>query len=957
MTPHRILHSLTAPVCSRRFSVLPAAVACCALFLHAGSALAATAEVKDVSVAGGIQDGKARLVIEAQLNGLTGAEAPLLYSTAIEQWIRVSPDRATQSLRASMEILQGDARELTLTLSGDGDVTSVTGDALQDWGVRVETNGVRTLVLRPRKSTKPLTRLEVMINAAQEWKSAPAQIRPLTLSPPSASLLQGYARIDASGGLRADAMEPTGVVPMEERFLPPSLRRDRVPEDAEPLAFRFQGAVYSLPLRLSFEDPESRVVVARSGELKGQIIGNRAEFVWTATAHVARAQGGTLALLGGAVALSTLEEQRDWRLRFENGQFLAEFTRAGDFPIELRFNAQVAVKEGWNSVDFRVAPGSLQSLKIQGLSAETQFQSAEMAKAQRVGQEFVSYLPSDGAVRLAWKQTRPEVEGKLFYSAEMLSQLIVSPGLLRETCWVQGKVMQGEMTECVLLLRGAGNVTRISGTDVLAWRVENGAAAGERRAVVRFNQPQRDAFVIQAQFQVELAAFPQPIEMVAISPENATRFAGHIRVVNDGAVRLEILPSRGISQISPEQFPESEGTQASLPSRASQRFAFRFAGADYSLRMQADNVLPEITVSEILTFHLGETELSLDAELELDIREAPIRELTLRAPRGYALARMQAPGVSDYFASDLPNETDTQLRLVYAQPVTGRQLLQLRWERNAALGDASWALPRVEVAKSKSTRGHVGVSADAGFRLTPEKTQGLTDIATAFYPKKAPGIQAAFRLSDASWQATLKVERLPQSIQADVFHLFSLGEGMAYGSSTMSYSIAGAPVSSFRVELAAEYANVEFLGKDVRNWQKTTNGFVVQLHTPVSGSYALLATYERPFKSQGDTLSFSGARPLDVSSEQGDTLVISAYQFRVKPVAVSPGLVSLETAEVPPEHRLFFDAPILAAYRYTARPFELQLGLSPLNQAETLSLVVDRASLATRISKDGEVVT
>jgi hypothetical protein len=41
-------------------------------------------------------------------------------------------------------------------------------------------------------------------------------------------------------------------------------------------------------------------------------------------------------------------------------------------------------------------------------------------------------------------------------------------------------------------------------------------------------------------------------------------------------------------------------------------------------------------------------------------------------------------------------------------------------------------------------------------------------------------------------------------------------------------------------------------------------------------------------------------------------LVVSAYQFQVKPVNVSPGLLALETAEVPAEYRLFFDAPILA---------------------------------------------
>ncbi|HZO83877.1 MAG TPA: hypothetical protein VFC26_01610, partial [Verrucomicrobiae bacterium] len=394
-----------------------------------------------------------------------------------------------------------------------------------------------------------------------------------------------------------------------------------------------------------------------------------------------------------------------------------------------------------------------------------------------------------------------------------------------------------------------------------------------------------------------------------------------------------------------------------MGTQASQRFAFRFSSGDFALRVQADNILPELSVSQLLAYHLGETELAIDGEFELDIREAPLREIVLRIPKGFAIARLAAAGLIDYFVSEPQGQTDAELRLVYGQPISERQVIQLRLERNSALGQPTWQLPRLEVTKAKSTRGHIAVSAEAGFRLTPERTVALTDIATAFFPRKLPGIQAAFRLAEPTWEAAMRVERLPQSIQADVFHLFSIGEGIAYGSSTINYVISGSPVSAFRVQLSDEYFNVEFTGKDVRNWQKTTNGYVVQLHTPVSGAYTLLATCERPFKPQGETLTFTGGIPLDAQSEQGHTLVVSAYQFQVKPVNVSPGLLALETAEVPAEYRLFFDAPILAAYHYTARPFNLQLALSPLAQGETLSLVVDRAALMTRISKDGEVIT
>ena len=59
-----------------RFGVaLLLAVAC----LSVAPTFAATAEVKDVTVQGGIQEGKARLVIEAQLNGLSALKHPFSF--------------------------------------------------------------------------------------------------------------------------------------------------------------------------------------------------------------------------------------------------------------------------------------------------------------------------------------------------------------------------------------------------------------------------------------------------------------------------------------------------------------------------------------------------------------------------------------------------------------------------------------------------------------------------------------------------------------------------------------------------------------------------------------------------------------------------------------------------------------------------------------------------------------
>ncbi len=47
----------------------------------------------------------------------------------------------------------------------------------------------------------------------------------------------------------------------------------------------------------------------------------------------------------------------------------------------------------------------------------------------------------------------------------------------------------------------------------------------------------------------------------------------------------------------------------------------------------------------------------------------------------------------------------------------------------------------------------------------------------------------------------------------------------------------------------------------------------------------------------------------------------------------------------------------MAAYRYASRPFNLKLSLSPLAQGDSLNQIVDRASLETHISKEGQALT
>src|SRR5690348_6362079 len=165
-------------------------------------------------------------------------------------------------------------------------------------------------------------------------------------------------------------------------------------------------------------------------KLTGDLVNGQANFTLTATARVESRTGGSLELLSGSVALTEIATNPRWTIRPEQNRFVAVFDRRGTFPIRVRFTAAVQKQDAWRRVEFCVAQTALQPVTLSGLSPDTEFDFRGAARPERTGSTFTSYLPPDGKVNLGWKETRPEGEGKLFYSAEMLSQISVSPGLL-----------------------------------------------------------------------------------------------------------------------------------------------------------------------------------------------------------------------------------------------------------------------------------------------------------------------------------------------------------------------------------------------------------------------------------------------------------------------------------------------------------------------------------------------
>src|SRR6516165_4541954 len=80
------------------------------------------ADLKNISLSGGLEDGKARLVIEALLNGFPGGKEKAIFATSLQDSIKVTRDKLTHNITATLDILQGAPDELSLTITGEGEI-------------------------------------------------------------------------------------------------------------------------------------------------------------------------------------------------------------------------------------------------------------------------------------------------------------------------------------------------------------------------------------------------------------------------------------------------------------------------------------------------------------------------------------------------------------------------------------------------------------------------------------------------------------------------------------------------------------------------------------------------------------------------------------------------------------------------------------------------------------------
>lgn len=899
-------------------------------------------EAQGASVTSGLGGDGGKIVVEA--HGVAPKPA-LFYSAMVTEAVHVGSGIVAGGITIHFHVLQGRPEVLTLGLTGDGDVVGVSGDRIKDWGVRQGNPGERFLDIRPVLDdgrADPVD-MQVTVNVQRDKAPLPGDVNiPMVTPGPAAGF---SAQVDLKPGPAAEfsVTDATGMLPYgtetgvrgEQQFYTTG-----------------NGKLTVHIERLGGAAPDAELVgTALSGTLNeaAQCV----DFRLTGQARIT-GTGTRIALLSGNAALSGVVAVDGWHVELvRNGggySYEMVFDKPGTYPVDVAFSAPLLKNGDWRGVDFQMPAGVVVPVALAGVPEKATFDPGQPVVPGWTPQGWRGFLPADGRGTVSWKPEQQTGEGTLFFTGSEETDVKVGAGLLRQTSKVTLKILQGKMPGVRLDLNGPGEILSVEGDNVVGWSVTGDK---QRTLDVRLSRPIEKEETLTVRSQAALGSFPVHAEALRLTPEGAVRLSGFVRVTNDGAVRIEVADATGMMQLEPSQFPgdaPSDGVR--------QVFVYRFASADYSYRIVADQIVPEVNVSQVATYEIAETDRVINADIELDIREAPIREWSMGIPADYSVVAVTGNDVADYAPENEASGATRNLKVIFSGAVDGRELLHVRLEKNQTAGAGDWQLPPLTYPGAKSVRGQIGVVSMPGYRVAAKSVDKLVEVPLSYFQNQVSGLQQAYRLREGGWSATMKVDALGQSVQADVFHLYSLKEGMVYGSVLINYFVIGAPASEWRISVPKSAGNIDVVGQNVRReWRREGDQIIVSLHEPVLGPATLLVTFEQPMSARGGTIDPGEVQPLGVQSERGYVQVVSPLEVKYQVSKADGGLLKLDPSELPAEFRLLTSAPSLVIYQYTARPFALEMNIEWYAPADTADQLVDFAKLTSQISRDGQAVT
>lgn len=570
--------------------------------------------------------------------------------------------------------------------------------------------------------------------------------------------------------------------------------------------------------------------------------------------------------------------------------------------------------------------------------------------------EITAYLKPGASLEVRWKPEVGKLKGGLAVTCDSHTVASASVGAMKINSLFTYRVVQGQLEHLVLDVPDQLNITQVAGEDIREWHLE-ARPEGGRLLTVALSRPQTCQYSLTLEGERVLSAFPCTFDLPVIAPRSVIRAGGFLLLGTDSAVRLIVNTAAGLTQIDPAALPGASSAGRNTPV-APQRItsAYQYAHLPFQMALSAEDIVPSLSGEERLTLACEENGVTLEAALDVEIRDAPVRELVVETDPAWVVAHVQGANVSDY---DVRDQAGTREIHIYLQnAILGHTLVTLRLDRSFGQGFSQFSAPRLALHEAKSTRGYLVLKAEKGIRLKEQQARELREVHTASLPFRVTEAQRAYRFKSPDWALQIQLEQADASVHAELFHLITVGEGSLYGSISITYRIEGAPVRSFAIRIPERYRNIEFIGRDIRGWERNGEQVNVVLQEKVMGDYTLLLTFEQQLPGGGSELAIGAVETIGLASEVGYIALSGPARLEFQgETGRDASMIAIAGEELPREYALLVNDPVMRAYKYVRTPHTARLTGHRFNPQDLLDRVADHITLQTRISAEGEAVT
>lgn len=707
--------------------------------------------------------------------------------------------------------------------------------------------------------------------------------------------------------------------------------------------------------------------LVRSVTLAGAVQGENITFEMQ-LAYEPLAQGTNVCVLRGDVALLDAKLAQDVEL-IRDGDAVRLVPRpklrAKAGKLSIAFAARTVADADWRRARFAAPILPVRSVSVAADRPDLEIRfpqgrdlhQAKDATGRTVTTAFLGLSPW---LDIVWKPEIRRIESELVATCEINTIATASPGALRFDSIFSYRIAQGTLNELRFELPDI-NVLNVTGKDIQDWRIDRADPAAPRLRVT-LGRPQTTQYAIQIAYERALPAFPCEVPLPVLVPHGVIRSGGTLALGTDSAVKLQVAAVAGLTQIDQAGFPRvaalSDNRPRTVPARS--LFAYQYAALPYALKLTADQIVTAFTADIGLLVNIAEGQVQVDATVQLDVRDAPAREVRLLtdADARWTITAVTGRQIVESDVDIRPVTGGRELVVPFRQPVEGTVVLSVRMEKPLGAARGQISVPSVRVVDARSQRGYIVAAAEHGIRLVPQETGELRDVHTASTPLRAEGAQLAYRFRQPDWNLTLGLEWAQSAIHSEIFHLVSLSEGVVYVSAAVNCHISGAPVPALRFHVPATIANLDVTGMGIDHWSRSNDVCTVTLATRAMGDFTLLMTYDQPLSYAAAVLPVGEIQTLETASEMGFIAVATAANLRVEEDGtLPPALIRIPRDEMPSEYAATVTAPVIAVYKYTRRPHAATLRVTPLETRRPIDQVVDYLALSTRIGRDGEAVT